>query len=543
MSLSLNYLSKMYKYPTRSVCIAVIIGVLGFGCASNQSNSDRPEKPNVIIIYADDIAYNDLGVYGTDLIPTPHLDKMANTGMMMTDAYATASTCTPSRYSILTGQYAFRNKRAQILDGDAPLLIDPEMTVLPDLFKDAGYATSIVGKWHLGLGNGEIDWNGEVRPGPLELGFDESFIVPTTVDRVPTVYLNGHYVDGLSPEDEPLQVSYENNFEGEPTGISNPEMLIYPADRQHAGSIVNGVSRIGWQKGGESAMWEDEDMTQKFVDLGSEFIRDNKDNPFFLFLPMHQNHVPRVPNERFIGMSQTGLRGDHVVELDWAVGEIFALLDELGIREETMVIFSSDNGPIYDDGYGDGAIEDANGHKANGPFRGGKYTAYEGGTRLPFIVNWKGVVPEGKVSSAVFSQVDLMASLAALIGAELPDSENMDSLNNLESMLGKSDKDRPYVLQQGAGEAYYGLRLGDWKLIPGTNPPPFAEMKHNSRENPISTPMPERNTDYLFNLAEDEGETTNLADQYPEKVEEMKAILEQIKQTDDQTVTATLSKE
>lgn len=321
MNVALNYLYQSYKRLKKSHFITVLVVIVGVGCSPKQPSSDLPEKPNVIIIYADDVSYNDLGVYGTDLIPTPHLDEMAKTGMMMTDAYATASTCTPSRYSILTGQYAFRNKRAQILDGDAPLLIDPEMTVLPDLFKKAGYATSLVGKWHLGLGNGTIDWNGEVKPGPLELGFDESFIVPTTVDRVPTVYLNGHYVEGLSPQDDPLLVSYEKNFEGEPTGISHPEMLIYPADRQHAGSIVNGVSRIGWQKGGESAMWEDEEMTQKFVDLGSEFIRENKDNPFFLFLPMHQNHVPRVPNKQFIGKSQTGLRGDHVVELDWAVGD------------------------------------------------------------------------------------------------------------------------------------------------------------------------------------------------------------------------------
>ena len=528
----------LFRFHPRSLLL-VILGMFGglvAGCSANQEYSDVMETPNVIIIYADDVAYNDLGVYGTDLIPTPNLDQMANTGMMMTDAYATASTCTPSRYSLLTGQYAFRNQRAQILDGDAPLLIDPDMTVLPDLFKEAGYTTSIVGKWHLGLGNGDTDWNGEVAPGPLELGFDESFIVPTTVDRVPTVYLRSHTVEGLSPDDEPLQVSYERNFEGEPTGISNPEMLIYPADRQHAGSIENGVSRIGWQKGGESAMWDDEEMTQRFVDLGGEFIRANKDNPFFLFLPMHQNHVPRVPNERFVGTSQTGLRGDHVVELDWAVGEIFAVLDELGIREETLVIFSSDNGPIYDDGYKDGAIEDANGHKANGPLRGGKYTAYEGGTRLPFIVNWKGVVPEGKRSAAAFSQVDLMASLAGLIGVELPDSDRMDSINNLDTMLGKSEKSRPYVLQQGAGQDYYGFRMGEWKLIPATTPPPFADMKHNSRENPISTPMPEKDTDYLFNLDQDPGETTNLAGQYPEKVEEMKAILERIKQLDDKTI-------
>lgn len=513
----------------------LLLGSIVLSSCSNSENSTH-KYPNVIIIYADDVAYNDIGIYGTDMIPTPNIDEMARSGLMMTSAYATASTCTPSRYSLLTGEYAFRNDRAQILDGDAPLLIDPDMVTLPDIFKEAGYKTSVIGKWHLGVGDGNTDWNSAVKPGPLELGFDESFIVPTTVDRVPTVYLNGHYVEGLNPEEDPLYISYEENFEGEPTGISNPEMLRYPADRQHAGSIWNRISRIGWQKGGESAMWIDEEMTNVMVKRGKEFITQNREDPFFMFFPMHQNHVPRAPHSDFIGKSETGLRGDHVVELDWAVGEILKTLDELNLRENTLVIFSSDNGPIYDDGYLDGAITDANGHKANGPFRGGKYTSYEGGTRLPFIVNWPGEVQAGKESDAVFSQVDLMASFASLIGIEIPDNIGNDSMNFADTMLGKSDKSRPYILQQGAGEDYYGLRMGDWKLIPATNPPPFANMKHNSRENPISTPMPEENTNYLYNLADDPGETTNLAADNQEKVQEMMELLELIKNSSDKKV-------
>jgi len=513
----------------------LLLGSIVLSSCSNSENS-VPNSPNVIIIYADDVAYNDIGVYGTDMIPTPNIDEMARTGYMMTSAYATASTCTPSRYSLLTGEYAFRNQRAQILDGDAPLLIDKDMVTLPDIFREAGYKTSVIGKWHLGVGDGNTDWNSTVKPGPLELGFDVSFIVPTTVDRVPTVYLNGHYVEGLSPEEDPLFVSYEENFESEPTGISNPEMLRYPADRQHSGSIWNSISRIGWQKGGESAMWDDEEMTNVMVKRGKEFISQNRDKPFFMFFPMHQNHVPRAPHSDFVGKSETGLRGDHVVELDWAVGEILKTLDELNLRENTLVIFSSDNGPIYDDGYLDGAITDANGHEANGPFRGGKYTSYEGGTRLPFIVNWPGEVQAGKKSDAVFSQVDLMASFASLIGVSVEENVGIDSFDYLATMLGKSDNSRPYVLQQGAGENYYGIRQGDWKLIPATIPPPFADAKHNSRQNPISTPMPERNTNYLYNLADDPGETTNLADEYPEIVQEMMMLLERIKDTSDKQV-------
>jgi len=255
-----------------------------------------------------------------------------------------------------------------------------------------------------------------------------------------------------------------------------------------------------------------------------------------LFFPMHHAHVPRSPNPRFIGKSKTGLRGDHIVELDWVVEQIFAVLDEQGLRENTLVIFSSDNGPIYDDGYKDGAITDANGHKANGPFRGGKYTSYEGGTRLPFIVNWPGVVPNGKKSNALFSHIDLMASLATLIGVAIPDDKELDSVDNLETMLGQKEKSRPYVLQQGAGEDYYGLRMEDWKLIPATNPPPFAVMKHNTRKNPITTPMPEKHTNYLFNLVEDPSEKTNLAEKYPEKVKELTDLLERIKASNDKNI-------
>lgn len=526
-----------------ALCTCLMLWISAWvGCTKQQDAQDRLEKPNVVIVYADDVGFNDLGVYGTDQIPTPNLDALAKGGMRMTDAYSTASTCTPSRYTLLTGEYAFRNKRAQILDGDAPLLMDPDRPTLADVFKQAGYQTAIFGKWHLGLGNGEIDWNGQIKPGPLELGFDESVIVPTTVDRVPTVYVNGYEVEGLDAED-PIQVSYSENFEGQPTGISHPERLRYAADTQHAGSIVNGVSRIGWQKGGESAYWDDEQMTQKMVDLSLDFIERKKDSPFFLLVPMHQNHVPRIPNPEFVGQSDTGLRGDHVAELDWAIGQIMQKLDALDLTDNTLVIFSSDNGPVYDDGYDDGAIEEANGHKANGPFRGGKYTTYEGATRLPFIVHWPGVVPAAKVSKAAFSQVDVLASMAALVGVELTEGSGDDSIDFLSTMLGTSDKSRPYVLQQGAGEGYFGIRMGDWKLIPASNPPPFADMKHNSRKNPISTPMPKKGIDYLFNLADDPAETTNLAAEYPDKVQAMKEVLERVKKSSDRQVLPTLLQE
>ncbi len=528
---------KIADHPLRSAAAVFMAGALTAGCAQEaQEPVPNADRPNVIIIYADDVGFGDVGVYGSELIPTPHLDDLARSGMMMTSSYATSATCTPSRYSLLTGEYAFRNERAQILDGDAPLLIDPDVITLPDLFRQADYRTSIIGKWHLGIGEGDVDWNSEIKPGPLELGFDESFIIPTTTDRVPTVYVDGYHVSGLSPADPPLRVSYRERVGELPTGRSHPKLLRYPADGQHSGTIVDGISRIGWQDGGQSAWWNDEDMTLLLAEMSRDFIRENQDQPFFLFFSLHQNHVPRAPHPMFHGKSETGLRGDHTVELDWAVNEVMTILDDLDMRENTLVIFASDNGPIFDDGYDDGAIEEAHGHPASGPFRGGKYTAYEGGTRLPFIVNWPGVVSSGSVSDAMFSQVDLMASLAELIGVSLPKNAGPDSMNLLSALLGHSETGRPHVLQQGAGTGYFGLRKGDWKLIPASNRPAFANNKHNSRSNPLSTTMPASDNDYLFNLAEDPGETTNLAEQYPEIVEELTELLNRIKQYPDRVL-------
>lgn len=511
------------------IYLFISLSMLFISCSEVESATEN--QPNIIIIYGDDVGYGDIGVYGSDLIPTPHIDQLAADGIRFTSAYATAATCTPSRYSLLTGEYAFRNERAQILAGDAPLLIEPGSFTLPEMLGRAGYRTSVVGKWHLGLGEGNVDWNGRISPGPLEVGFDESFLLPATNDRVPTVYVKGHYVQGLNMEGDPLRVSYQEQIGDLPTGHSHPELLHYPGDDQHSGTIVKGISRIGWQDGGQSAWWDDEQMAPLFVDQSREFMSREKEGPFFLYLSLHENHVPRWPNPQFVGQSQTGLRGDTVVELDWIVGQIMAELEELGIEENTLVIFTSDNGPVFDDGYDDGSIEHANGQKAAGPFRGGKYTAFEGGTRLPFIASWPEGIDRGLVSDGMFSQVDLMATLASIVGVEIPDSAGLDSRNLIPLLLGESDEGREYVVQQGAGTQLYGFRHGDWKLIPASNNrPAFIESKHNSRNNPLTTTQVSTDA-YLFNLKDDPGETNNLADQYPEKVREMTIFFEKVLKT------------
>lgn len=500
--------------------------LITISCASdtNQLNLDD-NQPNIIIIYADDVGYGDIGVYGSELIPTPHIDQLAANGIRFTSAYATAATCTTSRYSLLTGEYAFRNERAQILRGDAPLLIEPGSFTLPEMLRRAGYRTSVVGKWHLGLGEGDVDWNGRIYPGPLEVGFDESFLLPATNDRVPTVYVKGHYVQGLNKEDDPLRVSYNEQIGDLPTGHSHPELLHYPADNQHSGTIVKGISRIGWQDGGQSAWWDDEQMGPLFVDQSREFISREKDGPFFLYLSMHENHVPRWPNPQFVGASQTGLRGDTVVELDWVVGQIVETLEELGIREETLVIFTSDNGPVFFDGYYEGSVEDAGDHQLGGPFRGGKYQTLEGGTRMPFIASWPGTIERGMVSDGILSQVDLLATLADLTGIVLPNEAGPDSQNLLPLLLGQTELGREFVVQQGADLA---IRKGKWKFIPNGEIASRAQHKHSMGPTALSTgqldPVP-----YLFNLEQDIGETKNVAENHPEIMEELAELLDQIR--------------
>ena len=487
------------------------------------------EKPNIVIIYSDDIGYGDISSYGSELIQTPKIDQIAAEGARFTSGYCMASTCTPSRYSLLTGEYAFRNPDAQILPGNAGAIIQPGTPTIASVLQDAGYRTAVIGKWHLGAGDGNPDWNGEITPTPLDIGFNVSFIIPGTNDRVPTVWLDGTRVYNWNEDDDPIRVSYREQIGNLPTGISHPELLRYPADNHHSGTIVKGISRIGWMDGGQSAWWDDEMMAFDILERSQRFVRESRNQPFFLFMSMHENHVPRAPHPDFVGKSETGLRGDAVVELDHVVGALMATLEELGLKENTLVIFSSDNGPVFFDGYYDGSIEEANGHLPGGPFRGGKYQVYEAATRVPTIVHWPARVEAGTVSDAIVSQVDLLRSLAVLVGAEVPEGAAPDSQNQLAAWLGETTEGRDYVIQQGVGAL--AIRRGDWKLIPANqNIPSWAVQKHNEYENPLSGPLPPAGRHSLFNLADDPREANNLAGEYPEKVEELLRILNAAKE-------------
>lgn len=392
-----------------------------FNCAAPDAKIEEQEqekKPtNVVIIYADDLGYGDVGAYGAKNLPTPNMDRLANGGVRFTNGYATSATCSPSRFALLTGMYPWRNKQAKILPGTAPLIIDVNQETLPKMLKAKGYATGIVGKWHLGLGDGKVNWNEPIAPGPNEVGFDYAYIMAATQDRVPTVYIENGVVLGLETND-PIEINYTENFEGEPTGKDSPELLKMKWHHGHHNSIVNGIPRIGFMKGGEKAKWVDENMADTFLVRAQQYVKAHKEEPFFLYYALQQPHVPRTPHERFIGTSGMGPRGDVIVEADWCIGEFIKTLEEENLLENTLIILTSDNGPVLNDGYYDDAVEKIGDHKAAGVLRGGKYSLFEAGTRVPFITYWKGTI-EPNTSDALVSQVDFYASLASLVGSEL----------------------------------------------------------------------------------------------------------------------------
>ncbi|MDD2599604.1 MAG: arylsulfatase [Kiritimatiellae bacterium] len=483
------------------------------------------QKPNVILIYSDDVGYGDLGVYGAKMIPTPHLDKLAAGGLVFTDGHSPASTCSASRFAMLTGHLAHR-RGIRVLPPNAPLPILAEDYTLPKVFKAAGYKTAVIGKWHLGLGAKGVptNWNGEVKPGPLEIGFDYSFLLPSTNDRVPCVYLENHRVVNLDPND-PISIGQKDDPRSTeyPDGKKNPEaMTYYKSTHGHNDSVINGIGRIGTMYGGKAALWNDETMSDEFVKRSEKFIdqhlQANKDQPFFLFFCSQCIHVPRTPHPRFKGKSQLGYRGDAMVELDWSTGAIMEMLEKRGIADNTMVIFTSDNGPVYDDGYDDGTTvptstrEVDRGHDASGPYRGGKYQIYEGGTRVPFIVSWPAKIKPGK-SAALITHTDFMLTFADLLGVKLPEGAAPDSQNSLKALLGEDPKGNPYMVEEAVG---YALRHGDWKLV-------MESVRQKAGEEKGALKFK------LYNLGNDIGEQHDVAANHPERVAQLSKILIRIK--------------
>ncbi len=480
------------------------------------------ERPNVVLIMADDLGYGDLSCYGASALQTPHIDRLAAEGRRFTSGYCSASTCTPTRYSLLTGSYAFRREGTGIAPPNSPAIIKPGTETLPSLLRKAGYATAVIGKWHLGLGGEEgPDWNGDLNPGPLEIGFDHCFLLPTTNDRVPQVYVKDHRVLNLDPGD-PLWVGNQKPDDQHPTGITHRSELKMDWSHGHNASIHNGISRIGFYTGGHAARFRDEDLADKWVERSVAWIEKHRKEPFFLFFSSHDLHVPRMPHERFQGKTRLGFRGDAIVQLDWCVGELMKTLDRLGLAEQTLVVFCSDNGPVLDDGYQDLAVELNGAHRSAGPFRGGKYSIFEGGTRTPFITRWTKRIAPAVVDDQVVCTIDMAASLAALTGVNLPSDACLDSVNVMDSLLGEeSAQGRDHLIQQDNGRSgNFGYRVGKWKL-----------QRHDSkRARNVVVEAQLANTRVsryrLYDLSKDPGGKVNVIEDHPDVAERLIEELE-----------------
>ncbi|TWT36705.1 Arylsulfatase [Posidoniimonas corsicana] len=499
---------------TRRFSFALLL----LACPAMVLAADDP-PPNIVLIYADDLGYGDVSCYG-GRVATPNIDRLATQGLRHLDAHCSAATCTPSRYTLLTGSYAFRQKGTGIQPGDANLIIRPGSATLPSLLRDAGYDTAVVGKWHLGLGDGPIDWNGRVAPGPEAVGFDYHFLVPATGDRVPCVYVEENRVVDLDPAD-PITVRYGRPVGDEPTGVSHPERLKMKPSHGHADAIVNGISRIGFMTGGESARWIDEDMADVLSAKAVGFIERQREAPFFLFFSTHDIHVPRVPHSRFAGSTGRGPRGDAIAQLDWCVGQVVEALERAGLADSTLLIVSSDNGAVLDDGYVDQANELLGDHRPSGGLRGGKYSKFEGGTRVPTVVRWPGRVPPGSESGALVGQVDWAASLVSLAGGEVPPGALPDSRDQLPALLGDEAVGRPHLVEQAGG---LSLRQGRWKFVP---PGQSRERLGPWRSHKFDPPGA------LFDLQTDPGEQHNVAADHPDRVEQMRALLKRLRSTPD----------
>lgn len=484
--------------------------LLAFVALLDPAIAATPAKPNIVFIMADDIGYGDLGCYGANQVKTPHLDRLAREGLRFADAHAPASVCTPTRFAFMTGRYAWRQPGTGIAAGNATLLIRPGTPTVASVLKDAGYRTGLVGKWHLGLGTTEPDFNQELKPGPLEVGFDYAFYIPATGDRVPCVFVENHRVVGLDPKD-PIRVSYSGPIGNEPTGATHPHLLKIKADANHSKAIVHGISRIGWMTGGTAALWKDEDIADVLAQRSVAFLEKQKPGtPFFLFLATHDIHEPMVPHPRFRGTSGCGWRGDVIHQLDWTVGQVLGALDRLGFTRDTLVIFTSDNGGAIKDTYDDGTNALHARQPPNGRLRGHKGTLYEGGHRVPFIARWPARIAAGGESAVLFAHLDLIRTFASLTGQTLPPGAAPDAVDVLAALLGeKGAKARDELVLQNNRQAPLALRSGPWKLV---------ALPNGGAE--------------LYNLAADPVEAKDLAAEQPERLAQLTARLAAIRGPD-----------
>ncbi len=463
----------------------------------------RTGRPNIVLILADDLGYGDLSCYGATKVQTPNIDALAKHGMLFSDAHAPAAVCTPTRYAILTGRYCWRTQlKYDCLFGHDPLLIEQGRPTVPSILKSAGYSTACVGKWHLGFGQDYPDWNGELKPGPLETGFDSYFGVPVTNAQAPYVYVENHRVAGLDPKD-PIRLGPD--------------------------------SKTNQMTGGAAARYKDDELGLTLTAKAVQVIERSKGKPFFLYFAPCNIHSPYTPNARFRGTSSCGVYCDFIRELDWSVGEVLSALERTGAADNTLVIFTSDNGAVYmREAYGMG-------HRQNADLLGQKTDAWEGGHRVPFIARWPKKIKEGSHSDELICLADFMATVCAATGVSMPRNAGPDSFNVLPALLGagggKPVRDGAVVLSSYTG--MLAVREGDWVLIlgkgsGGTTTDYTSRAGMRLEELGLKTsgwktkdmgPDPSLPRGQLYNLAKDRGETENVYNDYPAVVKRLSDIL------------------
>jgi arylsulfatase A-like enzyme len=472
------------RFLLRLLALGTASALTGFAAAPKPVAPPAPAAPNIIVILADDIGWGDASCYGATKISTPNIDRLAREGRRFDNGYSSAAVCTPTRYSLITGEYGWRGSsigvNRGVANGASPLLIPTDRPTAPGLLQQAGYRTAIIGKWHLGFGLEKPDYNKELRPGPLEVGFHEYFGIPATNDRIPTVLVRNYLVQGLDPAD-PISYTYVK-AEAEASGLS---------------PWAAGRNRIGWAKGGKSAWWNDATLADIHTRESIEFIERNKDNKFFLYFAPHNVHAPKIPGSRFKGRSGLGDRADMLLEFDSSLGELLGSLDKLGLANNTLLIYSSDNGAY---------LNDEAGHRPTGPFRGIKSTLWEGGSRVPFIVRWPARITPGE-SSDLVSTLDVPATVCAAAGITPPEDALPDSFNLLPSLLGQKDASRRDFLILQSGNGKLAVRSGPWKYIPD------LDTVEGWKSKAKADGAPERPG--LFDLLSDPGEKQNLHAQNP----------------------------
>jgi arylsulfatase A-like enzyme len=445
--------------------------------------------PNLVIVLADDLGYGDPGCYNKDSkIPTPNLDRLASQGMRFTDAHTPSAVCTPTRYGILTGRYCWRTSlKRGVLDGYSPLLIERGRLTLPALLKQHGYATACVGKWHLGLGTAkQTDYARPLRPGPNAVGFDYFFGIPASLDMPPYVFVENDAVTQA------------------PTGI-----IAASAMRRYGG---NGF----WRAGAIAPGFRHQDVLPRLADKAVELLRkQDRAKPFFLYLALSAPHTPWLPTDEFRGKSGAGFYGDFMAQVDAVADRVLRALDDAGLADNTLLVFTSDNGAHW-------LPEDIRRwqHRANDDLRGQKADIWDGGHRVPFLVRWPGKVRPGSTSRELICLTDLMATAADVVGAKLPEGAAEDSFSILPALRGEK-RDRPVrvAVVHHSGDGTFGIRQGPWKLA-------LALGSHGFSAPQDVKPQPGGPRGQLYNLDDDPEEQHNLWLQRPEVVQRLTALLE-----------------